>query len=189
MFWLAGLAAAGFLFYVVFAYVKKIGPFAPEKGDACLPKSSEKVDKGVLYENDDDGECVVKTCQAGYKKSDRGNRCTDDLDSEYLGVVGAFVGNESAAPVGYETSAIDETHILPFQTGDARENITVENDVLVSGGNADQLSNLCRRTCWKKSDCAGVFLFDDRCMMMSSEFDFDADVQVVEGVKLLKKNK
>ena len=186
---LLGLAAAGLLVYILLAFANKWKPFEPEDGDVCLPKSDEKVDKGVTY-TIDDGECVVKTCGTGYKKG--GERCVDDLESEYIGVVGRFISVSNTAPIGYTTSAIDEAHIVPFQTSDARENISSENGVLVASGSPGdaRLSNLCRRTCIREPECGGIFLTgDDTCRMLSKDFDFDTDVQRdVAGAMILKKN-
>jgi hypothetical protein len=182
------MAAFGLLVYTLLAFVNKWKPFEPKDDDACLPKSDEKVDKGVTY-TIDDGECVVKTCQVGYKKS--GARCVDDLESEYIGAVGSFTVVSNVAPIGYTTSAIDEAHLVPFQASDTAENIRSASGVLVASNPGDErLSNLCRRTCVRTPACSGVFLAgDDTCRMLSADFDFDTDVQQdVAGATLLKKN-
>ena len=171
--------------YILVAYIKKLKPFDRKTGDVCIPTRSERDDHGVSYTIKND-KCQVETCMNGYSKS--GNSCVDDLESEYIGVVGIFTGTENTAPTGYRNSDIDEELIIPFQAGDAQQNITVTGGGALSSDEPAKLSNLCRRTCVRTDDCTGVFLYDDQCIMLSSEFDYENDVDTdIEGTKILQK--
>jgi len=161
------------ILYIGVAFLVKWPPFTPKEGDVCNPQKDEKVDNGIQYVIDDDGDCVLDVCNIGYKVDPSGTQCEWDLTSNLVNIVGSWDISTVAVPKKFNSDTLDEV-ILPYDSSmTLPSDIAFQNGEIISvDNNKDKLQNFCRRTCFKNTSCRGVFLYDDnRCVMLDETFN------------------
>jgi hypothetical protein len=175
---LAILVVIGIL-YIVTAFLVKWPPFHPKEGDVCNPKKDDKVDKGIQYVIDDDGDCVLDMCNIGYKVDPTKTQCEWDLTSNLVNIVGSWDISTDAVPKKFNDDTLSEI-IIPYNVSmSLPSDIAFQNGEIISVDNdKDKLQNFCRRTCFNNTSCRGVFLYDDnRCVMLDETFNSSSAIE------------
>ena len=162
------------ILYIGVAFLVKWPPFTPKEGDICNPKTEDKVEHGLQYTINDDGDCTIDTCNIGYVPY--GNNCDWDLTSDFLNVIGSWTISSDQVPKGFNNDDMDEM-VLPFEESDMRQGITLE-DGKAKFTDKNKLLNFCRRVCFKDEECKGVLLYDENtCIMLNDTFSSTGDLE------------